>query len=93
MNSDLEHLLGWALTAINLSVTAVVAWALALLLAASSLHTQVAHVEPPNQVVAIISGLDFVSMPTVYLPGEAPPVISGSAAVAPRNAETFRRPH
>ena len=86
MASDLRKLLGWALTLFNFGVTAVVAWALALLIAAHSFQPQVARVEPFEPVGAFSSSLGFVGIPTAYIQAESLPAFAGSAAVTPNRA-------
>ena len=92
MATDFERLLGWALTLFNFGVTAVVAWALALLIAAHTVQPQVVQVEP-FAPTAGFNSLGFVSMPTAYVPADNLPNFAGSAVVAPEGGGTIFRPH
>ena len=93
MTPGLERLLGWALTLFNFSVTAIVAWALALLIAANSVQPQVAQVQPLAPMGAFHSSLGFVGLPSAYLSADSLPPVAGSAVATPQDGGTTFRTH
>jgi hypothetical protein len=85
MDKNLTRLLGWAVTLQNFSVTAVVAFVLAIAMAVQGFPTEHLHFGDRSPVITLSPGLGYVGMPTVaLLPNQVVPMAS-SAAVLPQN--------
>ena len=64
MTYDFSRFLGWSLTLQNFAVTALVAWALALLMLAHAAFDETVHATKPNQMAVVSHDLGFVGMAT-----------------------------
>lgn len=83
MKTELPRVLVWALTLQNVSVTAVVAWTLAVSVVADGITGEAAIATDSMPAAMISPALGFVGIPTMMAEPGSYEAISGSAAIIP----------
>lgn len=85
MDRSVTRLLGWAATLQNFSVTALLAWILAITLATQGIPSGHLHFADQSPAISVSRDLGFVGIPTVVIQPSQLVSIAGSAAVLPQN--------